>query len=593
MNLEFDAGIVAGLLLVLAIGYFGYVQYINFTPAFAEPDCDGYIFMAKRLAVAQKPLIYDADPFVHRSHFWVENPAGQITAKFAPGWPLLMVPAYLLGGEDAMFVINPIMGALTLLGTFLLLRRWLSDIASALGTAALAINPTFVFFAGYPLTHVAEIAFVTWGMHFLWGWLESTRRRAPRWGVAAGAALGMAVTVRYTGILLAAPILVAAVSRIAFAAGPWTAERRPWRPVVPWILDRFVAFGRWIGVGLWRDGWRPLASVLLAFAAFPAALMVYNSLIFGSPFRTGYALSDEQATFSVANFIDHFPILLAGANQILPLFFPLAVIGLIIRGRTADRALRIAWFLCIFLIYAAYYWAPPNTSYFRFIIATLPVLIGSAFMTLDCLPVGPGMRLGLMALFVVILGLSTVPAQATALDGKLYAPAHTNLRVDRHAAENLPDDAVIFTVRPFGDGLATRRDYRVYDLAAFNRNSVEEDLGGRYTPRSQPIRLQRRKAIYAASDDETLDHDLRALVRDFLAERRTVVFLVPTDRPDRLRKWRERLGPDFLWNEMGKPVSSMDPTLVFRTISAAPHASSFPMGDSAPDRREIVPAGQP
>lgn len=559
--------VVAGLIVLLAAGYCAYIQYVNFTPAFAEPDPDGYIFVTRHIAQGKWPTTYDADPFMHRSHFWVENPSGQISAKFAPGFPLLMAPAYRLGGEEAVYLVTPALGLLTLLGTYMLLRRWMPDLPAALGVVVLALDPMFTFFSGYMLTHVAEMAMVTWGMYFLWGWLESTRRRAPRWGVAAGAALGMAVTVRYTSVLMAAPMFVAVVSRIAFAAGPWSASvskvlAGPRNVRQAGQLARATA--SWFGLGLWRDGWKPLLSLGLPFLAFPAALMLYNFKVFGSPFRTGYALSNEQASFTFSNFLENFHILLGGLSVLLPIFFPLAAMGLLLCGRGADRAVRAAWFLAIFLIYAAYYWAPPNTSYFRFVLAALPVLIGAAFLMLESLPVSPAKRLGIMLLLVTVMGLTTAPAQNNALEGRLFGGAGANVVVTRHAAKHLPDNAVIFTIPPFQNTLSTRRDYRVYDLGAFNPNAAEENLGGRYTPRGQPQRIERRKAIYAASTEETLDHDLRALIRDFNDDGRPVFFLVP---PDRLRWIHRRLGPDLVLTDFGPALPMNDPELRFRAVS--------------------------
>ena len=86
--------VVLGAILVYAL-----IQIQHFTPAHPEYDCDGYLFLAKRIALLQPLAVDDPDPFRHQLHFWVETQNGGIMPKYSPGYPFLMAIAYWLGGN--------------------------------------------------------------------------------------------------------------------------------------------------------------------------------------------------------------------------------------------------------------------------------------------------------------------------------------------------------------------------------------------------------------------------------------------------------------------------------------------------------------
>ena len=159
--------VVLGAILVYAL-----IQIQHFTPAHPEYDCDGYLFLAKRIALLQPLAVDDPDPFRHQLHFWVETQNGGIMPKYSPGYPFLMAIAYWFGGDEAMFLVSPIAGILTLIGAFLLFQLWMPPFMASLSVWVLTINPMWLAYPGYLLAHGVNTCAITWGMFFLWRWVN-------------------------------------------------------------------------------------------------------------------------------------------------------------------------------------------------------------------------------------------------------------------------------------------------------------------------------------------------------------------------------------------------------------------------------------
>src|SRR5204862_2721731 len=137
--------------------------------------------------------------------------------------------------------------------------------------------------------------------------------------------LGYACTIRHTAVLLALAVAW---------AGLWT------------LID-----GR-------RTGDRRLAPIIalgLAYAVFPLSMLAYDALVFGSPFVTGYALSDEQVPSSWQQFfrpaldqrapaftwnalVANFDNLVHGLNyELMFMVFPLGLLGILFVGVPRER----------------------------------------------------------------------------------------------------------------------------------------------------------------------------------------------------------------------------------------------------------------
>jgi hypothetical protein len=355
------------LALAGILAFYGLFQVRAFVPAYTEVDPDGYLVLAKRIAHWQSPALPD-DLFLYNTHVWVENAAGSVVPKFAPGYPAILALVYRVFGDEGMFYVSPVMGGLALIGAFVLFRLWLSPVSSLFAIATLAVNGAFLFYSSYLLPHAAEVCVVTWGMAALWWWLREPRVGR---GVAAGLLLGSACTIRHTG------------ASLVFA--------------VAWALVSAGLAVRRRGTG----GWAPLGALTLAYAVFPLAMLVYNAVLFGSPVVTGYALSDEQIPLSWRQFFlpaagQRAPAfswdalaanstnLLHGLNyELLFMVFPLGLLGMVFVGPSRERVLRVLWWLPLFVIYGAYYFSPPNLAGYRFLLAVAPLFVGAAYLLLE------------------------------------------------------------------------------------------------------------------------------------------------------------------------------------------------------------------
>jgi Dolichyl-phosphate-mannose-protein mannosyltransferase len=512
MNRAWVTLALAGLL-----SFYGLFQVRAFVPAYTEVDPDGYLVLAKRIAHWRSPALPD-DLFLYNTHVWVENAAGSVVPKFAPGYPAILALVYRVFGDEGMFYVSPVMGGLALIGAFVLFRLWLSPVSSLFAVTTLAVNGAFLFYSSYLLPHAAEVCVVTWGMAALWWWLREPRVGR---GVAAGLLLGSACTIRHTGALL------------VFA--------------VAWALVSAGLAVRRRGAG----GWAPLVALTLAYAVFPLAMLVYNAVLFGSPVVTGYALSDEQIPLSWRRFFlpaadQRAPAfswdalaanstnLLHGLNyELLFMVFPLGLLGMVFVGPPRERVLRVLWWLPLFVIYAAYYFSPPNLAGYRFLLAVAPLFVGAAYLLLERVTLGGAASPVLMAvvpLAVAVAGFG--PIERTLV----YGPRTSGQAIAvaaRRAGAALQPDAVIFASPPMHQHLGTRAEFRVYATPAFTADyglQIEDESSG-----MQASRRDRLLELYQA-DDTALRALQQEKIRTFLEHGRQVVFLVPPAEADDVQR---------------------------------------------------------
>jgi hypothetical protein len=286
---------LAGLLLVV---WFGATVWIHRTHGVTASDPYSYVQMAIDLAETGSPL--HAFPLAGTArmlglptwpavHVGYHPPAVGIRSStmWPIGWPLLMVPFYLLGGLQALYFAAPLVQALSLLVTWLLANEVLHDrprrerwAVGVLTCLLLATSPEGTERMLVPMADAAAQLFTVLAM---WLLLRAVRvGGTPRAGVAlgavAGAAFGAAYLIRHPQL----PLGVAAVAVAGLLARGRTAKAVPTNGRLP---GRSLAL-----LGQRLPGWRRGMTLLLAFAG--AALLValpdllYHRAVFGGWLHT-------------------------------------------------------------------------------------------------------------------------------------------------------------------------------------------------------------------------------------------------------------------------------------------------------------------
>ena len=502
--------------LAVIVGIYGWVEITHFTPAYQEVDPDGYLILAKRIARGGPLAVKPDNPFMYQTHVWVENKAGEVAPKFAPGYPALMAVAYLLGGDTAMFVVSPLMGAIALVGAFFLFRMWMSRWATLAAVFCLAANGMALVYSGYLLTHASNMCCVVWGMFFLWRWVRGIGRFS--W-LGAGLLLGAAVTVRHTSALLATVVAAAAAIRWIAYLRNQEIEKRPYRDTL---------------------------FLLASYAFFPILLMIYNWAVFDSPFTTGYGLSNEQGAFAWSGLAKNVRLLTVGLNYTaLFLLFPLGVAGILLVKPRGESLMRLLWVGPIFFLYASYYWVLPSMAYYRFLIVTFPVIVGSAFALMDKVSSRwreKALAFALLSAFIIFMryGESKAILNGTLAD----LPSRSLGESAQRVSKILDRDAAIFSRRPIFCYMGTRRDFYLYDLNIFTASYGANAFKKGIAPRRQPIRNTRFRNFYKGLTDADLQEKKRELIQGFLSRGRQTIYLLPQHG---IKAEQNQLGESFQW----------------------------------------------
>lgn len=264
---------------------------------------------------------------------YVRGPRHRTMAPLYPvGFPLHLAAAASLGGSQiAPYLVSPIAALLALVLTYLVCRELGLSEGPALGGALLlAACPVFVFQAIQPMSDVVA---TVWCLAAILAALRSRNR--PTWALAAGLCFGVAVLVRPLDALLAVPLLFAlrldARSLCLFALG---------------------------GV--------PCAAVQLAF----------DTICYGSPWRTGYGSIGLWSSIAWSNFPPRLLHYSQWIGQILTPLVPLGWLLTLVNRRIAwrDRALLLSWFAVFFLFYCFYQFADA-WWYTRYLLPGIPALV--------------------------------------------------------------------------------------------------------------------------------------------------------------------------------------------------------------------------
>ncbi len=159
-------------------------------------DSIAYCFQAQMFAEGR--IIQDSHPLYEffSPHFFVND--GRLYSLFQPGWPLVLALGYLIG---LPWIVNPLLGAGTLLLSYLVGRRLLGDKTARLALTLLAISPFSIFMSASYMAHPQSCLL---GMGILYLLLEGRRNPSKLHLPAIGLMWGLLFMTRaFDAVLLA------------------------------------------------------------------------------------------------------------------------------------------------------------------------------------------------------------------------------------------------------------------------------------------------------------------------------------------------------------------------------------------------------
>jgi hypothetical protein len=266
----------------------------------------------------------------------------------AGGLALLMAAALTIGGDPAIFLVVPLMGALTVWSTFVLGRRLVNPAVGAASAWLVACSPIFLYQVVQPMSDVPAAALWTASLAVALGVAES-RDKDPSAAREPDASRSTLSTWRRTSVL-----------RAGLLAGTAIMMRPNLAPlaVVPVLLA--------------LPSRRAVVATVGGIVPGVAVVAFLQAAIYGSPLRSGYGdLGQFFSVSHVAANLVNYPAWLAHAHS------PVLALGLlaplVIRRRAA------AWILMGFVlaVVAAYLPYVPFADwwYSRFLLPGLPVLV--------------------------------------------------------------------------------------------------------------------------------------------------------------------------------------------------------------------------
>jgi hypothetical protein len=396
------------------------------TTAAAGADAHGYVsqadrWLAGRLTIDQSwaadapwrmarwtlaPLGYR--PSVAAGDEWVLVPA------YSPGLPLLLALAKFIGGQELMFWVVPLFGAILVLATYGLTRRLVTPGAGLIAAWLVATSPTVLFMLMAPMSDVPAAA--AWAVAFF-----TLLDRRLSSSIAAGLAAGLAILIR-PNLAPGAAILAA-----------WCAARL----VKPGTEGRGHALAAGAG---------------FAAGAISGALIVaaVNQSLNGSPFISGYGSLEDAFSprFLWPNLVRYgtwlvetqTPLVLAGA---LALLLPIRAVWPAATERAAPVAM--ATFVAFVWLSYAFYREYDAWWFLRFLLPSWPFLMAGSAAVLHLIAARGRLARLAVVIGVVALGLWQVHVAIDRHAFTLWKDERRYVTVARHVEQLTEPGSAIFS----------------------------------------------------------------------------------------------------------------------------------------------------
>ena len=429
------SGTAIALTFAIAIAAAG-VKYGTY--AASGSDSYGYVSQADlwltgQLRVDQRALDFPA-PFDD----WALSPLGYhpgptphvIVPTYAPGLPLLMAAAKTIAGANGPYYVVPLMGALTVLLTFLLGRLLFDDVVGVSAAALMAVSPTFQFQLMWPMSDVPATA----------AWTLAIVMAVLRRPFAAGLATAAAIVIR--------PNLVPLTVAVAILALWPDAPDSPDTPDAPDARRRARTIAGLQGCAWFAAGVLPGAG----------AIALLNDYLYGGPTVASYTHLDSLFRWAHAstNLARYVPWLLATqtpfvAAALLPLATRRFTEPGTVSGRVRIRA-GLAAFLALLALSYIFYQPFDEWWFLRFFLPGFPVLlilaVGAVRSTASW--IGRTNQIALLAaVVIVVFGWELSTAQWRGVYD-VHTGEQRYVTVGRELANSTPSNAVFLAMQHSG-----------------------------------------------------------------------------------------------------------------------------------------------
>jgi hypothetical protein len=242
------------------------VGFLRGTYAAGGSDSSCYALMAEAFAsgalMPASPLVpevpWPSAPRTFTAGGFVpsETQPAALAPVCAPGFSVLLAPAVVAGGRDALFLVTPLAAALLVLMTFAAGRMLAGPLAGAAAAALVAVSPSVLYQAVQPMNDITTAAL----------WMTTFVALMQRRWTLAGFCCGLALLVRPNLLPLGA------------VAGVFVLAAEP-TPNLQSLISRVARFS-------------------LAALPFARAVLWLNNALYGSPFRSGYGSLDNLFALS-------------------------------------------------------------------------------------------------------------------------------------------------------------------------------------------------------------------------------------------------------------------------------------------------------
>jgi len=416
-------GTIVAVVLAVAVAAAG-IKYGTY--AASGSDSYGYVSQADlwltgRLRVDQRALDL-ASPFDD----WALSPLGYhpgptphvIVPTYAPGLPLLMAAAKTTAGTNGPYYVVPLMGALTVLLTFLLGRLLFDDIVGVAASALVAVSPTFQFQLMWPMSDVPAAA----------AWTLAVVMAVLRRPFAAGLASAAAIVIRPNLVPLTVAVAIIAI---------WPDPRRREH------MADLVHACAWFAIGV-----------------IPGAggIALLNKYLYGGPTVAGYTHLDSlfrwgHATTNVARYVPW--LLVTQTPFVAAALLPFASRRFTVPGTESERGpirAGLAAFLALLALSYIFYQPFDDWWFLRFFLPGFPMLLilaAGALRSTTSLIGRTAQIVLLAAVVIVVFGWELSTAQWRGVYN-VHAGEQRYVTVGRELADSTPTNAVFLAMQHSG-----------------------------------------------------------------------------------------------------------------------------------------------